>query len=166
RVAPGQARSRLAGTLGAPTAHRGLFRRGRGQIDNIVLQFQFPHALLVGGQSPLRAFAEPVVEGGAGAAHWADRVGSPPAIQTLAQSPDVYVDGALVDIDVAAPDAVEQLLAREHAAGALHQKFEQTELGGSEWDFAAAARDPLLFAIELDVAGGQNFGDPFGPDPA
>src|SRR5262249_31909301 len=95
----------------------------------------------------LRTSAEPVVEGVTGAAHGADRVRSPPAIQSLAQAPDVHVNGALIDIDVAAPNAVEQLLAREHAAGALHQKFEQAELGGSEWNLAAAARDPFLLPV-------------------
>src|SRR5712692_7634816 len=38
------------------------------------------------------------------------------------------VDRALVDRDVAAPDAVEQLLAGEHPAGALHRELEQAAL--------------------------------------
>src|SRR5580658_3293516 len=86
--------------------------------------------------------AEAVVERIAGAAHGADRIDGVAAVERLAQAPDMDVDGALVDIDVAAPDAVEQLLAREHPAGTLHQKFKQPELGGTEVDRAARARHP------------------------
>ena len=80
----------------------------------------------------------------------------------LAQPADMDVDGALVDIDVAAPDAVEQLLAREHAARALHQEFQQAIFGRPEIDGAAVARDALLFAIEFDVADVEHSGDPLG----
>ena len=62
------------------------------------------------------------------------------------------VDGALVDIDLGAPDAVEQLLAGEHPAGPLHQELEQPVFGRPELDLAAGARYPLLLAIKLDVA--------------
>src|SRR6202040_2906690 len=95
----------------------------------------------------LRAFAEPVVEGITGAAHGADRVRGPPTIQTLTQASDVHVHGAFVDVDVAAPDAIEQLFARKHAARALHQKFEQAELGGAERNLASAARHPFLLPV-------------------
>src|SRR5262249_39165500 len=87
----------------------------------------------------LRALAEPVVERVAGATHGADRIDVVAAIERLAQPPDVDVDGALVDVDLAAPDPVEQLLAREHAAGPLHQKLEQAIFGRPEIDRAAAA---------------------------
>jgi hypothetical protein len=40
----------------------------------------------------------------------------------------VHVHGALVDIDVAAPDAVEQLLAAEYPAGMLQEKLQQAGL--------------------------------------
>jgi hypothetical protein len=59
----------------------------------------------------LRGLAEAVVERIAGAAHGADRVGLMAAVERLAQAADVDVDGALVDVDVGAPHAVEQLLA-------------------------------------------------------
>ena len=45
---------------------------------------------------------------------------------------------ALVDIDVVAPDIVEQLFAREDAAGRQHEEFEQTVFGG-----------PMLIALPL-----------------
>src|SRR3984957_10741835 len=81
--------------------------------------------------------AETIVERIAGAAHGADRVDGVAAVERLAQAADVDVDGALVDIDVAAPHPVEQLLAGEYPAGTLHQVFEQAELGRPEIDRAA-----------------------------
>jgi hypothetical protein len=42
----------------------------------------------------------------------------------------------------AAPDAVEQLLAREHSAGTLHQELQQAIFGRPQIDGAAIARDP------------------------
>src|SRR4051812_14531601 len=73
----------------------------------------------------IRGFSETVVDRITGAVHGADRIVVVAAIERFAQAADMHVDRALVDIDFAAPDAVEQLLAREHAARALHQKFEQ-----------------------------------------
>ena len=55
----------------------------------------------------LRAAAEAVVERVAGAAHGADRVGHLAAVDGLAQPADMHVDGALIDVDLRAPDAVE-----------------------------------------------------------
>src|SRR5216683_5573382 len=114
----------------------------------------------------LRRLAEAVVERVAGAAHGADRIDVVAAIERLAQPADMDVDGALVDVDFAAPDPVEQLLAREHAAGSLHQELEQAIFGRPEIDRAAGARDALLLAVDLEVAEGQHVGDPFGPRAA
>ena len=47
------------------------------------------------------------------------------------------VDGALVDIDVTAPDAVEQLLAAENPAGVLEKKLQQPILGRAKIDRTA-----------------------------
>src|ERR1700688_1197941 len=80
----------------------------------------------------LRGLAEAVVQRIAGAAHGADRIRHAAAVERLAQAADMDVDGALVDIDVATPDLVEQLLAREDASGVLQQEFEQAELGRAE----------------------------------
>src|SRR5262249_43158915 len=104
--------------------------------------------------------AEAIVEGVTGAAHGTDRVGLVAAVERLAQAADVHVDGAFVDVDLATPDAVEQLLAREHAAGRLHQDLEQAVLGGPEIDGAAAARPPLLLAVDLEVAEAEHVGEP------
>src|SRR5580704_6649423 len=91
------------------------------------------------GRVDLRStrLAEAIVERIAGAADGADRVDGVAAVERLAQAADMDVDGALVDIDVAAPDAIEQLLAGEHPAGAFHQEFEQAEFGRPEIDRAA-----------------------------
>src|SRR5262245_51377114 len=68
----------------------------------------------------------------AGAADGADHVGHAAVVDRLAQPPDMHVDCALVDVDRLAPDIVEQLAAREDAAGMLHHELEQAELGGAE----------------------------------
>ena len=83
------------------------------------------------------------------------------AIERLAQAPDMHVDRALVDIDVAAPDAVEQLLAGKHPPRPLHQIFEEAELGRAQIDRLAGARDALLLAIEFEVADRQHQGNAF-----
>src|ERR1700684_1382903 len=96
--------------------------------------------------------AKSIVERVAGAAHGADRIDGVAAVERLAQAADMDVDGALVDIDVAAPHAVEPLLAGAHPGGALHQEFEQPKLGRPEIDRAGRARHALLLAVELEVA--------------
>src|SRR5262249_3796406 len=103
-----------------------------------------------------RSLREAVVERVAGAAHGANRGLLAARIEQLAQAADMHVDGALVDIDVAAPDAVEQLLAGEHPAGVLKEEFEQAVFGRTEIDWTARARDAALLAVELDVAIGEH----------
>src|SRR6266852_3288734 len=80
---------------------------------------------------------KPIVERVAGAAHGADRVLLAARIEQFAQPPDMHIHGALVDIDVAAPDAVEQLLAAEHPSRMLEKKFQQPIFGRAEIDGAA-----------------------------
>src|SRR6195256_4095427 len=90
------------------------------------------YSLLTIRHRPLSRLAKSLVERIAGAAHGADRIGRAAAIERTAEPPDMHVDGTLVDVDIAAPHAVEQLLARVDAPRALHQEFEQPELGRSE----------------------------------
>src|SRR4029453_13366727 len=80
---------------------------------------------------------KPIIQRISRAAHGADRVLLAAGIEQFAQTADMDVDGALVDIDVAAPDAVEQLLAAEDAAGMLQEKLQQAILGRAEIDRAA-----------------------------
>ena len=55
-----------------------------------------------------------------GGAHGADGVfGDPLDAQRLAQAPDMDVDGARLDIDIRAPDRVQQLFAAEDPARML-----------------------------------------------
>src|SRR5437588_576495 len=108
---------------------------------------------------------EPVIQRIARAAHGADRVLLAAWIEQLAQAADVDVDGAFVDIDVAAPDAVEQLLAAEHAAGMLEEKLQQAILGRAEIDRSARTRDAAFLAIEFDVAIGEHGGEPLRARP-
>jgi hypothetical protein len=68
-------------------------------------------------------------------------------MQRLAKSADMHVDGALIDKDVAAPDPVQQLLAREDATWARHKKLQQLELGRSEVQVHARPPDTMLRAI-------------------
>src|SRR5918993_3062507 len=103
-----------------------------------------------------------LVEGVAGASKGADRVGAARSADRLAQAPDMHVDGALVDIDVAAPHAVEELLAREDAAGALHQELQELELGRAEMELLAGAAHAVGLPVELDIAGGEEVRDVAG----
>src|SRR5690348_3858525 len=43
-------------------------------------------------------------------------------VDRLAQSADMHIDGARLDMDIVTPDRVQQLLTREHATGMLHLK--------------------------------------------
>ncbi len=52
-----------------------------------------------------------------GAAHGADNILHMRKIERLAQASDMHVDGALIHIDIVAPDAIQQLRAGEHPAG-------------------------------------------------
>src|SRR6202048_4991776 len=97
-----------------------------------------------------------------GGAHGADWILFAPGIQQLAQASDVHVHGALVDVDIPPPDAVEQLLAAEHTARMLQEKFQQTIFGRSEIDRSARASHPPLVAVQFDVAKRQHGGEAFG----
>src|SRR6516162_10977742 len=95
---------------------------------------------------------EAVVERVARAAHGANRVALGIAIERAAQPADVDVHGALVDVDIAPPYAVEQLLAREYAAGPLHQIFEQAVFGRAQLDRPPGARYAAFLPVHLEVA--------------
>src|SRR5271170_3464061 len=102
--------------------------------------------------STLLDLREAIVERVARAAYGADRILLTTGIEQFTQPSDMHVHRTLIDIDVAAPDAVEQLLAAEHAAGMLQEKFKQAVLGRSKIHRAAGTGDAALLAIEFDVA--------------
>src|ERR1700686_277924 len=106
------------------------------------------------GERPMFLFhlRKPVVERIAGAAHGADRILLAAGVEQFAQAPDMHIHGALVDIDIAAPYAVEQLLTAEHPARMLQEKFQQPVFGRAEIDRATRAHHAALLALELDAA--------------
>src|SRR5258708_28489523 len=106
-------------------------------------------------------FRKPVIQRVAGAAHGADRILLAARIEQFAQPPDMHVHGAFVDIDIAAPDAVEQLLAAEHPARMLQEKLQEPAFGQAEIDRTARTRDATLLAVELDVAVAFHRSEPF-----
>src|SRR6478609_3715447 len=64
-------------------------------------------------------------------------------IERFAQPPDMDIDGAQLDLGIAAPYPVEQLLAGEHAAGVLQEMTQQPVLGRAEMHLPAAARHAM-----------------------
>src|SRR5260370_1142837 len=92
-------------------------------------------------------FRKPVIQRVAGAAHGADRILLAARVEQFAQPPDMHIHGAFVDIDIAAPDAVEQLLAAEHPARVLQKKLQQPVFGRSRSHRTAPAPDTALPAI-------------------
>ena len=76
--------------------------------------------------------------------------------ELLAQLRHVNVHRALVAVPVGAPDAVEQLLAREGQAGVVGEEGEQIELaGGQRHDLARPASLPAPH-VDLEVADGEH----------
>src|SRR3954469_15764884 len=71
----------------------------------------------------------------------------------------MHVDGSFIDVDVTAPDTVQQLLPREDAPGPLHQELEQLELGRPEMQLLATAAHAVLPAVEMQVMGRENVAD-------
>ena len=65
------------------------------------------------------------------------------------------IDGARLDMDVAAPNRVQHLLAAEHAAWVLHQELQQPVLGRAEVQTAAVAPRPVRRAVEREVLEAQ-----------
>ena len=84
-----------------------------------------------------RGLCKPVIECITGApdrAYWILFAGG---VEQFAQAPDMHIDSTFVDIDIAALDAVEQLLAAEYPSRMFQKKFQQTVLGRPQLDRAA-----------------------------
>src|SRR5215469_12294960 len=101
--------------------------------------------------------AHSLIEGVARGPHRADQVLVPAFIERLTQAADMDVDRAQLDLGVATPHRIEQLLAREDAAGALEEEAQQPELGRAEMDRLAGAADAMRREIEREIAEAQNF---------
>ena len=76
------------------------------------------------------------------------------------------VDGAGLDIDVTAPDGIQQLFAAEDTTRVLHQVVEQAEFGGAEVDFLTRAADAVGDAVDDNVAVVEAVVGQAGPDAA
>jgi hypothetical protein len=76
------------------------------------------------------------------------------------------IDGAIININFIAPNSVEELLAGEDPARALHQELEKLELRWSNVNLSPAAPHTVRFAIELDVAYTQHTRYMRWPSPA
>src|SRR5689334_20250112 len=69
-------------------------------------------------------------------------------LERNAQPPDVHVDRSLFDVDVIAPDEIEQLRATVHALRPRHEQAQESKLCGSERNFGFADHYPVLDWIE------------------
>src|SRR6056297_1310524 len=94
-----------AGETGREAALRVLFLHRREAGKMAMAGIYSARMVPVQTRSAVGAFAEDVAR----AAHRADQIGLTTTDQRLAQTADMHVHGALVDIGVAAPDTVQQL---------------------------------------------------------
>src|SRR5688572_9457012 len=69
--------------------------------------------------------------------------------ECFAEPANVHVDRALLDVDVATPDPVQQLRAAVDAIRMAHEKLEQAVLRGTERDLGAPDADLVASRIEL-----------------
>ncbi len=71
----------------------------------------------------------------------------------------MHIDGARLDIDVRAPDGVQQLFAAEQPARVLHEVIQQSEFGRAQVDFLArpahpvSRREPFEQALGIPLKG-------------
>ena len=106
--------------------------------------------------------ARSVIERVAGATYGADGVRFRAAHQRLAQAANVHINGATVDEHVTSPNAIKQLLARQHAAAILHKERQQTKFRRAQSHVAGPAHHPMGGAVEHDVTRTQRVGDALG----
>src|SRR5947209_2673341 len=88
----------------------------------------------------------------AGAPNGPDWIDFAIQVKRAAQAADMHIHRPLVDVNIAAPYAIEKLRAREYVPRPLHQKFKQPELGRAKLALARATQNAPLVAVELNVA--------------
>jgi hypothetical protein len=88
----------------------------------------------------------------AGAAHGLHHLLQAARLERLAQAADVHVDGALLDVVVAAPHVVEQLRARVDAVGVRHEEMQQPVLGGADVHRLVAGVHAVRGAVQAQPA--------------
>jgi hypothetical protein len=74
------------------------------------------------------------------------------AAERLAQSANLHVDGALVDISAAAPNEIAQLRARKNMPRLAHQTKKDRKSALGELDFMSRAPKAACRDINFDVA--------------
>ena len=72
--------------------------------------------------------------------------------ERLAEAAYMDIDGAVVDVVVARPDEVEQLVAAPDPTWAFHQGAQQAVFGGADMQRRAAALHPMLFSVHGYIA--------------
>jgi hypothetical protein len=75
-----------------------------------------------------------------------------PRTEAAAEASDVDVDGALIAVIVARPDAIEEVRAREDLAGMACEDLEQTKLARFQIEVAAAEAGGVMRSIDDQVA--------------
>ena len=76
------------------------------------------------------------------------------------------INGPGIDIDIAAPDPVEQLLAAPDAARLFHERGQQPEFGRPQFQLRRATADPVGFTVQRDIFEGQHLPHGRGTHPA
>jgi len=80
-----------------------------------------------------------------------DKAIVPEFLERLAQAPNVHVDGALLDVDISAPDAIQELIAGVDPLRVSHEELEHPVLGRSERHRHLADQDPVTGLIQLQA---------------
>src|SRR5580700_10458521 len=104
-------RPEVAGPMTSSSGHPVIAAAGAARDHSFISVITGSSAFADDDTDGSTRLAETIVERVAGAAHGADRIDGVAAVECLAQAADMDVHSALVDIDVAAPHPVEQLLA-------------------------------------------------------
>ena len=107
------------------------------------------------GSQPAQAH-QPSTQPVARRAHGLDRRRPVGERELAAQVADVDLDDVRARVVVVAPDAVEDLLARQHLAGVAHEVREQVELLRREVHRRPVAGHRAAQQVELDVRGAQS----------
>ena len=68
------------------------------------------------------------------------------------------VDGALLDVHISTPDAIEQLLAAVHPFRVRHEKFQQAIFSRAQCDRALTHHDAMAGTIERQLVDANQLG--------
>ena len=93
----------------------------------------------IGTQFPLALGDFSLAQGIADAAHGVDEAGFAVLLQLGAQGADVDFQDVRLAVEILAPDAIHNQIAREHLPGIAQEEDEQVEFAGGQFDRVAAA---------------------------